>query len=50
MERKINHKIEEAFTSYKQTIKRSVIGTLSTINCKIDEEYDINDTNKINIK
>lgn len=37
MERKINKKIDEAFTNYKQDIKTGIVGAITTINCKIDE-------------
>ena len=37
MERKINKKIDEAFTNYKQEIKTGIVGAITTINCKIDE-------------
>lgn len=37
MERKINKKIDEAFTNYKQDIKAGIVGAITAINCKIDE-------------
>lgn len=37
MERKINKKIDEAFTNYKQEIKTGIVGAITAINCKIDE-------------
>lgn len=37
MERKINKKIDEAFTNYKQDIKTGIVGAITAINCKIDE-------------
>jgi len=37
MERKINKKIEEAFTNYKQDIKTGIVGVITSINCHIDE-------------
>ena len=42
MERKINKKIDEAFTNYKQDIKTGIVGAITAINCKIDE-------NKLNV-
>ena len=38
MERKINKKIDEAFTNYKQDIKTGIVGAITTINCKLDED------------
>lgn len=37
MERKINKKIDESFTNYKQDIKTGIVGVITSINCKIDE-------------
>ena len=37
MERKINKKIDEAFTNYKQEIKTGIVGAITAINCKIDQ-------------
>lgn len=38
MERKINKKIEEAFANYKQDIKTGIVGVITAINCKLDED------------
>ena len=37
MERKINRKIEDSFTVYKEEIKKGVIGTITSINTSINE-------------
>ena len=37
MERKINKKIDEAFTNYKQEIKTGIVGAITAINCIIDQ-------------
>ena len=42
MERKINKKIDEAFTNYKQEIKTGIVGAITAINCKIDEMHGNN--------
>jgi len=50
MERKINKKIEEAFTNYKQNIKTGIVGVITAINCQIDEEYVSDITIKETVK
>jgi len=50
MERKINKKIEEAFTNYKQDIKTGIVGVITAINCNIDEEYVSDITIKETVK
>ena len=50
MERKINKKIEEAFTNYKQDIKTGIVGVITAINCHIDVEYVSDVTIKETVK
>ena len=50
MERKINKKIEEAFTNYKQDIKTGIVGVITAINCQIDVEYVSDVTIKETVK
>ena len=43
MERKINRKIEESYASYKEEIKRGIVGAITSINCYVDsKEHNFN--------